>query len=351
MAEKKEYNYGLALLKVFSMIGIVILHILNNGGVYSTAKDPSVLHGTCRFIILPLASCSVNCFAITSGYLAVHTLNRPFSIKRWAELWLEVVFYSVIMMLAAHFIINTPLNFVKSFFPVTNNVYWYFTAYTGLMMFLPIINGYAVNASERALKKVLIVLLGYHLVTAVFCYWNSSVLYNDIFKVSRGYSAMWLIMLYIYGLVIGKTGAFLKIKTWLLVIGVLAGVVLCGVNDEFMYNYPPLVLTSLSLFLLFERMKIKKVKIIKLFSIHSFAVYILNTQPDWFKWYQDKFVFLTKRTPIFSIGFILIYAVLFFVIAVLIDMLRACLFKLLRTNKLCEKADELVHKVFERAVS
>ncbi len=347
MGEKKQYNYGLALLKIVSMIGIVILHTLNIGGVYHFARVPSVLKVSCQFLILPLACCAVNCFAITTGYLAFHSADRPFSIKRWLGLWLEVVFYGVGLDIAAHFIIGTKLDILTNLMPVSNCCYWYFTAYTALTILTPLLRKIAVAVSEQTAKKMLVVMV---VLLPLYTFFVSTEDQDaDIFTFVEGYNAIWLIYLYICGILIAKTGAFDKIKSMWIVLAAVLGVVLSGTNDDFYYTYMPVILTSFALFLLFKRLPIKGGKGIKLLSDHSFAVYLVNTQRDWFKWYYNKFKFIVDRSPLFSVSFILGYAVVFFMAAALFDILRGLLFRVLRIDTLCAKVSDLAKKAVTRA--
>ncbi len=361
MSEKKQYNYGLALLKIFSMMGIVILHTLNNGGVYLFARVPSVLKVSCQFLILPLACCAVNCFAITTGYLAFHSADRPFSIKRWLGLWLEVVFYGVGLDIAAHFIIGTKLDILTNLMPVSNSCYWYFTAYTALTILTPLLRKIAVAVSEQTAKKMLVVMVVLLPLYTFFVPTNGQDAENftvptkgqdaDIFTFVEGYNAIWLIYLYICGILIAKTGAFDKVKSMWIVLAAVLGVVLSGTNADFYYTYMPVILTSFALFLLFKRLPIKGGKGIKLLSDHSFAVYLVNTQRDWFKWYYNKFKFIVDRSPLFSVSFILGYAVVFFMAAALFDILRGLLFRVLRIDTLCAKVSDLAKKAVTKAAS
>ncbi len=49
------------------------------------------------------------------------------------------------------------LDVLKMFLPVSTNAYWYFTAYTGLFVLIPLLNLILRHSSEKFLKSLLII--------------------------------------------------------------------------------------------------------------------------------------------------------------------------------------------------
>ena len=105
-----------------------------------------------------ISICAVNCFALISGYLLTDGK------KRWnklAGLWVEVCFYSGFFAVLFNIIFPqkvTILSVCKSFFPISTNQYWYFTAYVGLFFLMPTLNAIVTSRSEQEFQKDILIL-------------------------------------------------------------------------------------------------------------------------------------------------------------------------------------------------
>ena len=75
----EQRNRGIDLLRMTAMWMVVILHILNKGGVLAAAAPLSAGQGTAR-LLETAAYCAVNCFALITGYVGV---NVPYRISRF----------------------------------------------------------------------------------------------------------------------------------------------------------------------------------------------------------------------------------------------------------------------------
>ena len=64
---KVSRNYGIDLLRIISMLGVVFLHVLGHGGILSLDLSP-VKFSMVWFIEI-LAYPAVNCFVLISGYI------------------------------------------------------------------------------------------------------------------------------------------------------------------------------------------------------------------------------------------------------------------------------------------
>ena len=66
----RERNYGLDLFRFISMLMIVGLHVIGNGGILDNAQ-PLTIRGEAVWLLEIACYCSVNCFALASGYVGV----------------------------------------------------------------------------------------------------------------------------------------------------------------------------------------------------------------------------------------------------------------------------------------
>ena len=147
-------NYGIDLLRIVSMFMVCLLHVLGHGGVLD-ATEPQSLNYYVAWFIEIAAFCAVNCYALISGYVGV---KSKYKVSNILYLWLQVAIYSVAISVV--FAIIKPDTYtwktiLKSFVPVTFSQYWYFTAYFGLFLFIPILNFARNNMPRNVLKYVL----------------------------------------------------------------------------------------------------------------------------------------------------------------------------------------------------
>ena len=71
----EQRNRGIDLLRMTAMWMVVILHILNKGGVLAAAAPLSAGQGTAR-LLETAAYCAVNCYGLISGYVGVQRRFR-----------------------------------------------------------------------------------------------------------------------------------------------------------------------------------------------------------------------------------------------------------------------------------
>lgn len=115
------------MIRIVAMLLVVALHCMDYGGFIKLSEVNLFLS---LFVSLnhTISICAVNCFALISGYLLTDGK------KRWnklAGLWVEVCFYSAFFAVLFNIVFPkkvTLLSVCKSFFPISTNQYWYFTA-------------------------------------------------------------------------------------------------------------------------------------------------------------------------------------------------------------------------------
>lgn len=129
----KDRNYGIDLLKILSMFFVIIIHVCGHGGLNFNGDNLS-LNGVVVWLVRILVYCAVNMFALVTGYLCI---NKKFKYRNVINLWINVLFYNVIFTLL--FGTLGRFDIFKSFFPVSNNIYWYFSSYFGFIFFIPFV--------------------------------------------------------------------------------------------------------------------------------------------------------------------------------------------------------------------
>ena len=345
--EIREKNYGIDALRILSMFMVVILHILNVGGVLNAAGIFSIQYELA--VLLNIATfCAVNVYALISGYVWV---NAKYRFRNIIELWLQVLFYTV--LITAIFWIFSPSSvslkvLVKSVFPIMFNQYWYFSSYFALFLFIPLLN----IIVEKTEKKQLLVFLG---IILFFFSCVQTLFHSDAFCTNDGYSALWLMILYLVGGYIRKYEPGKNVKPAWFLIGYLVMICLTwlsklcielltvkvlgrayGGNYLVRYISPTILMSAIFLVLFFSRLNISAFckKAISLLAPMSFGVYLIHVHPLVFcDVLTDRFVGYAELPWILEVLAVLGTAAAIYIICSLVDFVRLQLFKLLRVRK------------------
>lgn len=182
---------------------------------------------------------------------------------------------------------------------------------------------------------------------------------GDVFHFKKGYSFVWLLVLYIIGGFIGKYNLNIKFsKTLMLLLFVLCVVLefgslyltnymkLKGV-EKFKYSLvsymsPTMLLSGIALVILFSKLELKFLrKIISFLSPLCFSVYLIHEhdviRDKYIVGQFEKFLDYPTKEMLISIA---ITAISIFCIGIFIDCFRECLFRVLRLKKLFSFLDK-----------
>ncbi len=359
----KERNYGIDLLRIVSMFFVIILHSLGRGGLLGHTIINSSQYKTVWLLEI-IAFCAVDIFALISGYVSY---NKKTKLKNYFKLWFTVVYYCLLIVLIYQ-IINPDIikvnDYVKAFFPVTNNSYWYFTAYTGLFILKPLIDK-GINCLEtKDLKKIFIAII------IVFSFFATI---TKRFSLGGGYSVIWLVLLYILGAIISKCEMGKKIKSYYFFMGIVFLVsitflikICCVENSEFFINYfnitvnggdfvnytSPTILGIAILFVIgFSKIKFNSLlkKIIIFGAPSAFAVYLINTNYlVWNNYMLNLFIGISNSSVFTILYKVLGFSLLFVIFSILIDKIRIFIFNILNIDKLCERISKFLSKLLNK---
>lgn len=270
---KPQRNYGIDLLRIVSMFMIVLLHSLGHGGALKGA-EPGTWNYRILWLVECAAYCAVNCFALVSGYVG---LGSRFRLSGIVQLWLQVFFYHSIFTVTWALLEQRQLG-PAALLPVKNNAYWYYTAYFGISFFTPLINT-ALEHLDR--RTMLICAAGIVLLFSVY----PTLTGTDMFKLGGGYHVLWLLVIYILGVVLRKYPPFPHRRGWIWAGLYLAAVLLSwGVRTVWnkgmliAYTSPTIVLAAVSLVMLFSKVNVPGWlrKLIAVVSPLTFGVYLIH---------------------------------------------------------------------------
>lgn len=359
MEEVKKRKYSIDLLRVISMIGIIMIHVINQGGVL---KNIDIL--SANYVIInilnTLVMCSVNLFAMISGYLYIK--KNKFNYKSIVNLILTVFFYSVIITIIFYGfnLFNVRQEGIKrlvySLFPAIAGRYWYITCYVFLFFMIPYMNKFILNFEKDEFRNFIFV---------TFILFSALSMFGvfDFFRINSGYSPFWLIYCYFVGAYIKlhpettETKKLLVIlislilmATFLNYVAIIIKVIVLkqsGLTSLFIvYNSPLILCASIIIFKLFVNYNMERNHILEIASKTSFGVYIIHGNMLIYDFVlKNRFAFLsTQKTIIILIGIIVI-SVLIYIVCAVIDQIRIYLFKIFNIKSAGEFCDKKIKKI------
>lgn len=376
MASLSKRNYGIDFLRMLSMLMVVVLHVLGQGGIIGSTTVLSANYEV-AWLFETAAYCAVNCFALISGYVCV---EASFKYSRLIALWFQVVFYTVGITVLFNIFrpeTITGLSYAKAFMPMMFREYWYFTSYFGMFFFIPIFN-YILNSASQKILKVLIgscvfVLSVVPVVSSIITT-IAKTNGTDLFSTVGGYSMIWLSALYIIGGYIKKYNPMDKWKksyymlgyvisifvTWLIKYLVetatsrSSGGLVYG-NFFISYTSPTILLAGVFLLLFFSKCNFRSkagCKAIAILSPAAFSVYIIHVHPLPWEYIMKGLTASFAKLDTFSMIFTFIGAVVsIYLLCSLIDLIRIYIFKLFKVNEFSEFLEKQFKRFYKWALS
>ena len=358
---KDDRNYGIDLLRVFAMFFVVLLHSLGNGGILS-----SLYKGTFQYNwfwgLEIIAYCAVDIFALISGYVSYSSKENKTKYSNYITIWFEVVFYALIITVLFHAFSSvaiTKRDYYSALLPVTNNMYWYFTAFTGLYVLKPFLDKGIRACNTKTLKKLFACIL------IIFSFFAT---FSGVFNLRGGYSFIWIIMLYILGSIVKKCniGSKLSKMELFLLIAVMYIITILYKMYGFetsifnikitkdllvLYTSPTILIASIGYILLFSKIKFNKAftSIVKFIAPASFAIYLLNTNPlIWEHKLKGIFVYIADQSTFVISCYVIGFSLLFTFLSIIIDRGRISLFKKLKVKELSIKIEDALRNIINK---
>lgn len=346
---------GIELIRIVSMLMILVLHICLQGGVLTNLAVGSLSYWL-AWLLESLCYCSVNCYALITGYVMYSKERNKYKYSRIIPLWLQVFMWN--MLITILFKIFSPdkvtaETFATAFFPTVTTQYWYFTAYFGIFFFIPFFNILIDNIGKKEYICLIVTLF------AVFSF-IPFIFQEDPFHTKNGYSTLWLAVLYFIGAFIKQNEDVINVKKriWA-IIYVLSSVIPCisssvldiaGTSADMLvssggttyaYTSPFTVAAAVALFMLLKDVKIQNhfiEKFITIASSVSFGIYLIHVNPLVFDYLvKDLFKGLASMPCCTMILSIIAFSLLLYALLGAADYIRLVIFRLLKVNELSNK--------------
>ena len=291
MSNNQKRLSNIELLRIISMLLVVTLHFLGRGGV----NDSTILFSAEYFMANvwdAVAIVSVDLFVLISGYFLINSKFKP---QKLIDIVVQVLTYSVslyIICILLGIVEFSLSSFVKAFFPILTNQYWFATAYVALYIIFPFLNA-GIHALTQKQHRNLCIILGMSLTL----YLPSKALGEN------GTSVVWFICLYVFAAYLRlhytpqnkvpiKAIVIYLISTAALPLSRYAISILAMMTTEqlltyskWFYKYNSIFVTvaAISLFIIFLNINIKGNRLNRLIGIVSpltFGVYLIHNNPS-----------------------------------------------------------------------
>ena len=287
MSKKRESN--IELLRIFSMLGVIVLHYNNNGGGLQYVTKYSANYFV-LIIMESLTICAVDLFMLISGYFSCK--NKKTLIQKPIKLLTQVIIFSFGHYLIASFISGTLSikGTIASIVPANYFVILYIVVY----LLSPYLNLIYDNVNDNFVILIVSVFSVYPTLVDWFCKFTgnnwvglSSI---GIYGSQQGYQIVNFIMMYYVGMYINKNiDKLKKISTLKLIMVVIAIPIIIsllangfeilgyGMNTAWSYCNVFIVVEAATIFLIFIKINIGSKRYINYLSAASFTVFLTHS--------------------------------------------------------------------------
>ena len=214
MVTNKTRYIGIECCRIIAMLMICNLHVLGMGGILDKVEYQKDIYYFLANILESFSYPAVNIFVLISGYVGLYS---QFSYKKMSKFWIQIIFYTISITLTFAVFSKlsvTPTEWFYALTPISNGQYWYMSCYFGLMLIAPLLNQAILTMKKELLLSIL---------TGGFVYFSiiPTIFKQDSLGIWRGYSVLWMILLYIVGAIIRKFKYESYFQSWKVIFGIL----------------------------------------------------------------------------------------------------------------------------------
>lgn len=189
---RSNKNINIEILRILAMFFIIVGHSIGHTYLLDAIPNNSInyyLVSLLQIISYP----ATNIYVMISGYLLC---TKNFKVKRLFTIWLQVFFYSILLMLVVC-VFNRKyfslVSLVKALMPISGNQYWFARVYIRLYLLMPFINKFISALNKKNHQAFLLVSL------VLFSLWRSFIPFAKTLNSEGGNSIIWFIVLYCFG--------------------------------------------------------------------------------------------------------------------------------------------------------
>lgn len=306
---------NIELLRVVCMFFILIFHI--NLNVILRNDNASETLNYIAIFLNTIVVVAVNCYVLISGFFGINI-----KLKSIGKLLFQTEFYAILAIIIGCIFVGFSKGYITTLFPFKPSGLWFIPCYMTLYVLSPILNQ-IINIPRLHICSILSLLI----VSFSMYFWGGD----------SGLSILQLILMYLIGAYIREkmTSINRHKEIIITIIGVLVTFAISVVwiynghpySDKTIISYasPWVLLTSVSFFKLFLSLPDINCKIITTLSVSSLSVYLFHENSI-----VKEIVYIKPlryleslvQTDILFIFLIVLYAVMLYIIVVIIDKVR-----------------------------
>lgn len=331
MNNKTERQSNIELLRIISMVMILILHadLYANGSPSANEIISSPFSSWLRVHAECLSIVAVNVFIIISGWFGIN-----FKYKSIWSLLYQCLFYGLLIMVIVYFYDSSRLtitHIIQQLYLAEG--YWFVISYIGLIILSPILNLFAEKADHKSFS---IVLISFFIFQTIYGW----VMFDEAYF-KYGYSLASFIGLYLLARFARRfKSRIFEMKNSLnfiiyICISIILTILYLGITltghqgvieamryKVISYNNPLVIIESLYLFLLFNKIKIHN-RIINWAATSCLSIYLIHCNPLLFNDYLSIMKYLGSFAPgLLCVCLILILIIIITISCILIDKIR-----------------------------
>ena len=361
---RKERMSNFELMRIISMFMIVVWHVITrNELVRNTSGTVSLVLSFLQFFLAVL----VNSFILLSRYFQV---DKKIKIKKVIDLLFTSWFYrclAVIIFVSLGLVTFSYVDIIKeiSFLDITDN-YWFINLYIALYLLAPFLNTMIKNFDQKGHRRCLI--------TMTILFSIIPIITNGKNIDNTGFSIIPFIYLYLIGAYLRKYPlkdnwnfkrySKEKFKTIILCLGITCFVLnfmlssfskylLTFDNElinyigttlsyaEALYSNPLVLIQSIAYFVFFENTVIKN-KVINKISTYMLGVYMIH-ENKLVRTHIYEFLNISENVnPLVAVLIVLGYALVIFILCIIIEALRTLIVKFLKKRRFFVKCENKI---------
>lgn len=306
---------NIELLRMIAMFAIILGHFWGHGlqsvDEIAGTKEADILSFLTSFL-----TCHVNLFLLITGYFGI-----KFRWKGIISLTIKILFYSLTIYFGYLLITGNKFTFdafIRRFlFFCRMSPWWFIESYIYLYLFSPLINRVIEPLNKTQYQKVLVLLL------------FINVIIGGLFRSQQigvtGFCFQHFALMYCIGGYIRRFGLFSKQSNFTLIAIWFFGSICQYILEDYWpwrgYVNPLVILTAISVFVLFSRIKLKS-HTINWIAAGSFAVYLLHDEDTILRHcYVElmKQIYYLNNTIWVYASLAFVTAIVWFTVAILID--------------------------------
>lgn len=322
-ANNKIRNSNLELYRIIAMLLIIAHHYVVNSGLFrEISNDPMIATSIYLYLFGMWGKIGINCFVLITGYFMC---KSEITSRKFLKLWIEVVFYTLIIYIL--FVFSGYQTFTLkglffTFIPIKEVKDDFVSCFFLFYLFIPFLNVLVRNIDKR--------LHGYLIILCLFTYTFLATFIAVSMNYVIWFSIIYIIASYIRFYPVRYGSKFWGLATFLSVIISCLSVLACIHFNRFPYafvsdsNAIMAVITSICSFMFFKNIQIKYNKWINLMGASTFGVLLIHANSDmmrqwlWVDTLKNVQVYYTSNVYIHSI--ISIFAIFF--ICSILDQIR-----------------------------